>query len=117
MTAPEASAVVRELAELLGSDAVVTEAHERERYEKGWRYGAGRALAIVRPRRTEEVSRVLAFAFARGLRVLAQGANTGLVGGSTPDASGEMLLLSLERLSSPLEIDEVDRTVTAGAAS
>jgi FAD/FMN-containing dehydrogenase len=114
MTAPEPAAVVRELAELLGSDTVLTEAHERERYEKGWRYGAGRALAVVRPRRTEEVSRVLAFAFARGLRVLAQGANTGLVGGSTPDASGEMLVLSLERLSSPLEIDEVDRTVTAG---
>ena len=43
-----------------------------------------------------------------------QGANTGLVGGSTPDASGDMLVLSLERLSRTLEIDPVDRTVTAG---
>jgi FAD/FMN-containing dehydrogenase len=63
---------------------------------------------------TNEVSRVLAFATARGIRVVAQGANTGLVGGSTPDASGEMLVLSLERMDRPLEVDRVDRTVTAG---
>ena len=30
---------------LLGPDAVVTEAHELARYEQGWRYGQGRALA------------------------------------------------------------------------
>jgi FAD/FMN-containing dehydrogenase len=36
------------------------------------------------------------------------------VGASTPDASGEMLVLSLERLARELEIDVVDRTVAAG---
>jgi FAD/FMN-containing dehydrogenase len=87
--------------------------HERARYEKGWRYGRGQALAVVRPAGTEEVARVLAFASSEGVRVLPQGANTGLVGASTPDASGRMLVLSLERLSRRLEIDPVDRTVTA----
>jgi FAD/FMN-containing dehydrogenase len=102
------------LVDLLGADAVVTEPHELARYEQGWRYGRGAALAAVRPASTEDVARVLAFATAQGLHIVAQGANTGLVGASTPDASGTMVVLSLERLSRPIEIDAVDRTVTAG---
>jgi FAD/FMN-containing dehydrogenase len=102
------------LVDLLGADAVVTEPHELARYEQGWRYGRGAALAAVRPSTTADVARVLAFATAQGLRIVPQGANTGLVGASTPDESGTMVVLSLERLSQPLEIDPVDRTVTAG---
>src|SRR5580765_5371704 len=82
--APDRAKVAGELSALLGPDAVVTEPHERARYEQGWRYGRGAALAVVRPSGTEDVSRVLAFAAARGLRVVPQGANTGLVGASTP---------------------------------
>lgn len=105
---------VAAIREALGEDAVATEAHDLARYETGWRYGRGRALAVARPRTTGEVSRVLSLASAHGLRVVAQGANTGLVGASTPDATGEMLVLSLERLTAPLEVDVVDRSVEAG---
>src|SRR4029079_6098569 len=90
--------VAGELSALLGGDAVVTEAHELARYEQGGRYGRGQALVAVRQGSTADVSRVLAFTAARGIRVVPQGANTGLVGASTPDASGAMLVLSLERL-------------------
>jgi len=114
MSRPDRAQVKDALGELLGQDAVISEPHELARYEQGWRYGGGTALVVARPRSSEEVARVLAFASARGIRVLAQGANTGLVGASTPDATGEMLVLSLERLSHPLEIDPVDRTVVAG---
>jgi len=106
-------ASVAALRALLGEDAVVTEAHELARYEQGWRYGQGKALAAARPSRTEDVSRLLAFASDRGIRVVPQGANTGLVGASTPDMSGDMLVLSLECMSRTLEIDAVDRTVVA----
>jgi FAD/FMN-containing dehydrogenase len=114
MAPSDPAAVARALRDLLGEGAVVTEPHELARYELGWRYGAGRALAAVRPSSPGEVSRVLAFASSRGLHVVPQGANSGLVGGSTPDGSGRMLVLSLERLDRLLEIDPVDRTVTAG---
>ncbi len=115
MSRPERAQVVATLARQLGKDAVISEPSELARYEKGWRYGSGTALLVVRPRDTGEVAQVLAFASQYGIRVLAQGANTGLVGASTPDPSGEMLVLSTERLSGPLEIDPVDRTVAAGA--
>ena len=114
MSGGDRAAVVRSLGEMLGEGALVTEPHELARYEKGWRYGSGTALAVVRPGSTEDVARVLAFASERSIRVVPQGANTGMVGASTPDASGEMLVLSLERLSRTLEIDPVDRTVVAG---
>ena len=114
MSGGDRAAVVRALGAMLGEGAVVTEPHELARYEKGWRYGSGTALAVVRPASTDEVARVLAFASAQSIRVVAQGANTGLVGASTPDTSGEMLVLSLEHLSRTLEIDPVDRTVVAG---
>ena len=113
MEPPDPAAVAGALRDLLGESAVVTEPHELARYEQGWRYGAGKALAAVRPGSTDEVARVLAFASSRGLRVVPQGANSGLVGGSTPDGSGRMLVLSLERLDRLLEVDAVDRTVTA----
>ncbi len=114
MTAAERQATVGALRELVGDGAVLVERHELARYEQGWRYGRGTALAAVRPASTGEVARVLGFASENGIRVVAQGANTGLVGGSTPDESGDMLVLSLERLDRPLDIDSVDRTVTAG---
>lgn len=102
--------VLDELKALLGGDALLTERADLEKYEEGWRYGKGRALAVARPSSTEEVSKLLAFCHARSLRVLPQGANTGLVGASNPDASGDMLVLSLERLSKRIEIDPVNRT-------
>ncbi len=100
-----------ELAAVLSPEAILGEPTELEKYEKGWRYGSGRAALVLRPSSTEEVSRALATTHALGVRVVVQGANTGLVGASVPDGSGEMVVLSLERLNHRLEIDPVDRTV------
>jgi len=111
-----ASATLPEdLAALLGPGAVLTDPADLEKYETGWRYGKGRALLVARPASTGEVVRVLAFCRERGLRVLPQGANTGLVGASVPDAGGRMVVLSLERLNRRLELDVLNRTVTVDA--
>lgn len=99
-----------DLRAMLGDDAVLTEAEDLARYESGWRYGKGKALLAVRPGTTAEVSKLMAYCQERGIRVMPQGANTGLVGASNPDASGQMLVLSLERLNKRLEIDPINRT-------
>jgi len=106
----EAAELKAELGSLLGADALLTEGPDLAKYEQGWRYGQGRALAVARPGTTAEVSKVLAFGHAHGIKVVPQGANTGLVGASNPDASGHMLVLSLERLNKRLEVDATDRT-------
>jgi len=64
----------------------------------------------VRPATTAQVALTLAACQAAGVQVVPQGANTGLVGASTPDGSGRMAVVSLERLNRRLEIDPVNRT-------
>ena len=108
-------ALFADLREALGEDAVLVEPSDREPYEKGWRYGSGQALAVVRPRTPEEVAGVLALARERGVRVHPIGANTGLVGASNPDSSGEQLVISFERLNRTVEVDPIDRTVLVDA--
>ncbi len=65
----------------------------------------GRTLALVRPGTTEEAARVLAFCNEARIGVVPQGGNTGLVGGQTPDATGEEIVLSTQRLKRIREID------------
>jgi FAD/FMN-containing dehydrogenase len=104
-----------ELAALLGEAGVLEDPADLEKYETGWRYGKGRALLVARPASTAEVSAVLALCTRLGLRVIAQGANTGLVGASVPDTGGGMLVLSLERLDRRLEVDPLERTARVDA--
>ncbi|MDR3670855.1 MAG: FAD-binding oxidoreductase [Holophaga sp.] len=113
MTTP--AMLQQELSTLLGPGAVLTEPPDLEKYETGWRYGHGKALLAARPASTGQVAQVLAFCRQHGLRVIAQGANTGLVGGSVPDDSGRMVVLSLERLNRRLDVDVLDRTVKVDA--
>jgi len=94
----------------LDPGAILEDPSDLAKYETGWRYGAGKAAAVARPSTTEEVSCFLRHCFEHGIRVMPQGANTGLVGASTPDGSGSMVVLSLERLNRRLEINATDRT-------
>ncbi len=106
----DAARLATDLRAMFGADAVLTEAGDLVRYESGWRYGKGKALLVVRPGTTADISKLMVYCQAEGIRVMPQGANTGLVGASNPDASGEMLVLSLERLNKRLEIDPLNRT-------
>jgi len=104
--------LVEALCVALGERGVLTAAADRVRFEEGWRYGHGKARCIVRPASADEVAQVVRICAAHEARLIAQGANTGLVAASTPDASGTMVVLSLERLNRMIEIDVRARTVT-----
>ncbi len=84
-------------------------------YEQPWRGEAGKARAVVRPSSVDEVRDIVRWAVRERVRLLPQGANTGLVGASTPDADGETVVLSTERLTSRLRIDTVERVAIVGA--
>jgi len=55
-----------------------------ERYTRGYRYGYGEVVAVVRPGSLVEQWRVLQACLDAGAVVIFQAANTGLTGGSTP---------------------------------
>ena len=85
-------------------------------WEQDWRKRIhGRALAVVRPASTAEVAAVVRACAAAGTSIVPQGGNTGLVVGSTPDASGTQVLLSLTRLNAVRAIDAANLTMTVEA--
>ncbi len=97
-------------------DAQVLVDGDLSRYQHDWRKRyRGRALAVVRPADTREVAEVVKLCARHRAGIVAQGGNTGLVGGSVPDGSGTQVLLSLSRLNRIREIDPANLTLTAEA--
>jgi FAD/FMN-containing dehydrogenase len=72
-------------------------------------------LAVVRPGTTQEVAAVVRHCQSAGVPIVPQGGNTGLVGGSIPDASGSSIVLSLQRLHKVRHIDHRSLSVTVEA--
>jgi FAD/FMN-containing dehydrogenase len=65
----------------------------------------GKALALVRPGSTKEVASVAAFCNDARIGMAPQGGNTGLVGGQTPNMSGDEIIVSTQRLRAIRDVD------------
>ncbi|NEU13941.1 FAD-binding oxidoreductase [Methylobacterium sp. BTF04] len=72
----------------------------------------GQALAVVRPADTQEVAFVVRACAEAGIPVVAQGGNTGLVGGGVPEGG---IVLSLTRLAAVRAVDATGATITVEA--
>lgn len=70
----------------------------------------GKARALVFPLTTQEVSAVMAYAWANGIPVTPRGAGTNLVGSTVPQKEG--IILDLSRMNRILEVDEETFTAT-----
>ncbi len=107
-------ALLATLRDVVGATQVLDDADLCAGYEVDWTgRWRGRALAVVRPGSTTEVSGVVSACAAAGVAVLPQGGNTGLVGGSVP--SGGEVVLSLRRLVDVGPVDGLSGQVTVGA--
>lgn len=109
------AAVLAEIEALLGPSGIITEPSEKAGYERGARYGAGRAACVVRPKTTVEVQQVVRWAHRNELQLIPQGANTGLVAAASPDSTATQVIVSLERMRSEIALDVENRTVTVSA--
>jgi len=84
-TSPISSeALLAQLRNIVGDRHVLTHERDTRRYRKGYRYGDGSAVAVVRPGTLLEQWRVFKASVEAGCIVITQGANTGLNGGSSP---------------------------------
>jgi len=77
--------LIRQLQDAVGAPHVLTGVRATARYRKGFRFGDGPVLAVVRPGTLVAQWRVLVACHAAGVIVIMQAANTGLTGGSVPD--------------------------------
>jgi FAD/FMN-containing dehydrogenase len=109
------AALLDALRAAVGTAQVLTDG-DLSAYELDWRNRwRGRALAVVRPGVTDEVAQVVRVCAAAGTSIVAQGGNTGLVGGGVPDDSGRQVLLSLNRMNRVRSIDSANATLTVEA--
>jgi D-lactate dehydrogenase len=95
-------ALLAQLRQAVGAGHVLTGPRATRRYRKGYRFGDGPVVAVVRPGTLLELWRVLQAVAAADRIVLLQAANTGLTGGSTPDGDGYdrgIVLISTLRLT------------------
>ena len=86
------------------TDPTVTEGYRQDR---AFDPSAGKPLAVVRPRRTDEVQTVLRWATAHRVPVVTRGAGSGLSGGATALDNG--IVLSTEKMRD-ITVDPVTRT-------
>jgi FAD/FMN-containing dehydrogenase len=114
MTSPDR--FLDELRAICGAKYVVVAAPDMEKFliERRDMFH-GSALAVVMPGSPAEVAAVLRACHARAVPVVAQGGNTGLVGGQIPDRTGRAILLSLTRLTRIREIDPGSNTMIVEA--
>ena len=108
-------ALLSALRTIVGEAYVLTEG-DLTGYELDWRKRErGKALAVVRPASTEQVAAVVKACAAAGVSIVPQGGNTGMVVGSTPDASGTQVVLSLTRMNAVRTLDAANLTITVEA--
>lgn len=98
----------------VGDGHLLVDADLRAGFERDWtgRFGA-QALCVVRPADTAEVAVVLRVCAEHGAAVVAQGGNTGLVGGGVP--RGGEVVISMTRLTEIGELDAATGQISAGA--
>jgi len=107
--------IVQQLADLVGADGVLTGAAVAGRATSYWNIAPMQARALVLPRTTEEVAAILRCCNAAGQSVITHGGLTNCV--AAVEATGDDVVLSLEKMNRIVEVDVIDGTavVEAGA--
>lgn len=115
MSAPNSKTdLINELKNVVGKAYTLTEAAKTQPYSKGFRFGSGDALAVVRPASLLEIWQVLQACLKADVAIIMQAANTGLTGGSTPDGNNydrPIVIISTMRISEIQLIDNARQII------
>ena len=109
------SKIINELKLISGDKYVITSKWGKEPFSKGWRYGEGETLAVVKPGTLLEIWKVLQICVEHNVIVIMQAANTGLTGGSTPfgmDYDRPIVVINTLRINS-IQIIENGKQIIA----
>jgi glycolate oxidase len=101
--------IVADLIRLAGAGSVIADEDGRRAFETD-ALTAFRCmpLAVVLPRSTEEVAKILRYCHDNGVKVIPRGAGTSLCGGALP--AEDAIVLGVGRMSRALNIDTANRT-------
>jgi len=105
--------LLQQIHAIVGDKGLITDERVAQRSNESWGQGSCPAIAIVRPRSTEEVSKVMALCHAAGQPVVPQGGLTGLALGAQCKPGD--LVLSTERMNEIEYLDTKGATVRVQA--
>ena len=94
--------LINKLKDIVGKKYIVTNNLRKQPYTRGWRYGQGEAIAVVKPGTLLEIWKILQICVDKEIIIIMQAANTGLTGGSTPygnDYDRHVLILNTMRIN------------------
>jgi D-lactate dehydrogenase (quinone) len=115
-----AATLIADLRDIVGKKHTLTDDDATRRYRTGFRFGAGEALAVVRPGTIVEQWKVLQACVAANVIVITQASNTGLTGGSTPDGNDydrDIVIVSTSRMKKVYVIDDGKQVVCLPGAT
>jgi len=109
---------VAELRSIVGANGYLDDPADLAPHLTEWRgLYRGSAPCVLLPSSTSQVAAILGVCSARGVGVVPQGGNTGLVGGAVPQSTPErpQVLVSARRLNAIRALDPANFTITAEA--
>src|SRR5699024_8797494 len=108
--------IITRLQTVVGPNGALTDSDATAPYRHDW-HGLfqGETPIVLRPASTEQVSAIVKLCAEAGVGIVPQGGNTGYMGGATPDASGQQVIVSLERMNRVREVDVANHTLTVEA--
>lgn len=108
------ASLISQLRQIVGDKYLITDPSQSEAYRSGYRFGNGNALAVVLPGNLTEFWAILKACVAADVIVIAQAANTGLTGGSTPDGNDydrDIVIINAMRISGIQLINDAQQVV------
>lgn len=101
---------------IIGTEYVYTSDADKSAFLTDWsKRFTGNALAVLRPKNTNEVAALIALCNKENIAIVPQGGNTGLCGGATPAKDGQSVVISTTRLNQIRELDLENSTITLDA--
>lgn len=108
-----------DLCAVVGRCHLLTSDHDTLRYRRGFRTPASDVLAVARPATLAQMWRLLLLLVRANVAIIVQAANTGLTGGSTPDARIDrpVVIISTARIRGIHLLDDARQAISIGGTS
>ena len=107
------SGLYNDLVKILPKEAILNDPVDLAAYKNDASWFSGNPAAVVLPTSTEEVQKLMAYAYKQGIVIVPRGSGTGLCGGVVPPEGA--LIIDLSRMNKILEIDKENLTVRVQA--
>lgn len=100
------------------SGGLLVDAADKAPFLTDWRRSwTGTAHAVALPATTADVAALVRWCAAQGWSIVPQGGNTGQSGGSVPEARGDNLVISLQRMNRIRHVDPANDTISVDAGA